>query len=62
VTVEVASTVTVYTFDAGVADDAGVSKSGAATHVNTPVAALIANNESSSEPDSAKVESSATAV
>jgi hypothetical protein len=62
VTVDVASTVTVYTFEVGVAADAGVSKSGATAHVNTPVAALIVNNASSSDPDNAKVESTAAAV
>jgi hypothetical protein len=60
--VDVASTVTVYTFEVGVAADAGVSKSGAVFQVNTPVVALIANNASSSDPDNAKVESAATAV
>ena len=60
VTVEVAFTVNVYTLEP--AADAEASKSGAATHVNTPVAVLIANNASSSEPDKANVESVAAAV
>jgi hypothetical protein len=62
VTVDVASTVTVYTFEVGVAADAGVSKSGATAHVKTPVVALIANNAASLPATKAKVEFVAAAV